>query len=213
MDTDTDSSGPEDSRLPGAAPGEPDDPLYQPALQLARFYALLSPGLLQRELSIDRARAERLIGLLVERDVLGPVMIEHSGARESKVNMIFDGAGAVDLRPNVAATTARAGRLGVLVTALALLVGLGACVGLVISGLAARLVGILGLAVLSPAIADVVGLLVLPAAGGALVGYFLESVLSPDEDQIPYAALQTRRALWTLYALLALGFGSFQLFR
>ena len=111
-------------------PGEAADPRYAAAYQLARFYAILSPGLLQRELDVDRAHAERLIALLVERGVLGPVMIEHSGARESRVNIILETAQKVDLSPNVLPTSSPlAGRLAVLVTAVAVLLGLGVCPG------------------------------------------------------------------------------------
>jgi len=202
----------------GASPkapglGEAADPLYPFAYQLARFYAILSPGLLQRELDVDRARARRLIALLVERGVLGPVLIEHSGARESRVNMIFDGERQVDLSPNVPATSPRAGRRAVLVTGLAVLLGFGACVGLIALGLGQRIAGGLGVGHLSQSLADVAGLLLIPAAGGALVAFLVESLLSPDEGEVPYSERQVRRSLWTLYALLALGYGSLQLFR
>ena len=58
----------DDPTPPKPGPGEAADPLYAAAYQLGRFYAILSPNLLQRELDIDRAHAERLIALLVERD-------------------------------------------------------------------------------------------------------------------------------------------------
>ncbi len=202
-----------DGPAPKPGPGEAADPLYASAYQLARFYAILSPGLLQHELEIDRARAERLIALLVERGVLGPVMIEHSGARESRVNMILEAAQKVDLSPNVPTSSPLAGRLAVLVTAVAVLLGLGVCVGLVALRAGEWLAGVLELAFFSRSLADVVGLLLIPAAGGALAAWLVESLLGPDEGQVPYRALQVRRSLWTLYALLSLGYGSLQLFR
>lgn len=198
---------------PTRPPGEPADPLYASAYQLGRFYAILSPGLLQRELDIDRARAERLIALLVERGVLGPVMIEHSGARESRVNLILETARNVDLSPSIPTSSPLAGRLAVLVTGLGVLLGLGACAAVIALGIGQKLASALGLALFSPSLADLVGLLLVPAAGGALVAWLFESLLSPDEGQVPYRALQVRRSLWTLYALLALGYGSLQLFR
>jgi hypothetical protein len=140
-------------------------------------------------------------------------MIEHSGARESRVNMIFDGEQRVDLSPNLPTASRQAGHLAVLVTGLGVLLGLSACVGLIALGLGTRLASALGLALVSPALADVAGLLLLPAAVGALLAYLVESLLSPDEGQVSYSALQARRSLWTLYALLALGYGSLQLFR
>ena len=203
----------DDPTPPKPGPGEAADPLYAAAYQLGRFYAILSPGLLQRELDIDRAHAERLIALLVERGVLGPVMIEHSGARESRVNIILETARNVDLSPAIQTSSPLAGRLAVLVTAVAVLLGLGACVGLVALGVGRALAGALGLALFSQSLADLAALLLLPAAGGALVAWLVESLLSPDEGQVPYRALQVRRSLWTLYALLSLGYGSWQLFR
>ena len=85
--------------------------------------------------------------------------------------------------------------------------------GLIALGAGRALAGALGLALFSPSLADVVGLLLIPVAGGALIAWLLESLLSPDEGQVPYSSLQVRRSLWTLYALLSLGYGSFQLFR
>jgi hypothetical protein len=198
---------------PKPGPGEAADPLYASAYQLARFYAILSPGLLQRELDVDRARAERLIALLVERGVLGPVMIEHSGARESRVNMILETAQKVDLSPNVPTSSPRAGRLAVLVTGVSVLLGVGVCVGLIALGVGPKVAGALGLALVSQSLAAIAGLLLIPAAGGALVAWLAESLLSPDEGQVPYRALQVRRSLWTVYALLSIGYGSLQLFR
>ncbi len=203
----------DDAATPRPGPGEAADPLYASAYQLARFYAILSPGLLQRELEVDRARAQRLIALLVERGVLGPVMIEHSGARESRVNIILETAQKVDLSPNVPTSSPLAGRLAVLVTAVAVLLGLGVCVGLVALGVGPKVAGALGLALLSQSASDLAGLLLIPAGVGALVAWLAESLLSPDEGQVPYRALQVRRSLWTLYALLALAYGSVQLLR
>ena len=214
MEGETNASGRDDASMPPKPdPGEPADPLYASAYQLARFYAILSPGLLQRELEIDRAQAQRLIALLVERGVLRPVMIEHSGARESRVNIILETAQKVDLSPSVLPTASPiAGRLAVLVTGVGVLLGLGSCVGLVALGIGQKLASALGIALLSPSLAGVVGLLLIPPAGGALVGWLVESLLSPDEGQVPYRALQVRRSLWTLYALLSIVYGSLQLF-
>lgn len=214
MDSDSDSVRREGLDAPQSPdPGEPTDPLYASAYQLARFYALLSPGLLQRELEIDRARAERLVALLAERDVLGPVMIAHSGARESRVNIILEVGSQVDLSPNLVGSSRRTAGLAVVVTGIGVALGLGACVGLVTLGLGTRLASALGLGFISPALADVAGLLILPAAAGALLAFLVESVLSPDEGQVSYRATEVRRGLWTLYALVALGYGSLQLFR
>src|SRR5438552_689288 len=70
----------------------PDDELYPAAFRLARLYAILSPRIIGQELKVDRARAERLLGLLAERGAVGEPIIRQTGARESKVNIVEDEA-------------------------------------------------------------------------------------------------------------------------
>jgi len=191
----------------------PDDPLLPAAHRLARFYAMLSPGILQQELGVDRARAERLIEMLVARGVLGPVFVERSGARESLINMVNERAGDVSMPPVQPVARAAAGRRSLAVAAVGIVLGLVTCVGLILSGLALRAAELLGIHAISPALAQVFGLLVLPAAAGRSVGALLERMLGPDEANVPYGALRARQALWTLYAAAAIGFGAAQLFR
>jgi len=214
-----DPAGPEESDLKDeveqASAGQPEgeDPLLPAAYRLARFYAMLSPGILQQELGVDRARAERLIEGLAARGVLGPVFVERSGARESLINMVNERAGDVALPPALPVARAAAGRGAIAVAAIGVALGLAACVGLILSGLALRAAGLLGIQAASPALAQVFGLLVLPAAAGWGVGALLERVLGPDEAIVPYGALRARQALWTLYATAAIGLGAAQLFR
>jgi hypothetical protein len=193
--------------------GQTEDPLLPSALRLARFYALLSPGILQQELGVDRVRAERLIESLVERGALGPVFVERSGARESLVNMVNERTGEVSLPPAVPIARASAGRRAVVATSLGIVLGLATCIALSLAGLGERFVGLLGVPLVSPALARVLALLAVPPAAGWGLGALAQKLLSPDEEAVPYGALRVRQGLWTLYAAGAIGFGAWQLFR
>lgn len=203
-----------DEPQPSAAESpEADDPLYPAAHRLARFYALLSPGILQQDLGIDRPRAERLMRLLAERGAVGAVLIERTGARESLINMVDELPSGVALPASFSTARASAGRIGVLSSVVGVGAGLIVCVGLLLSGASLRAVALVGIGAGSPALATLVGLLVVPAAAGWALGALLERILSPDDEILPYGALRARRALWTLYAMVSIGLGSIMLLR
>ncbi len=190
-----------------------EDPLLPAAYRLALFYALLSPGILQRELGVDRARAERLIEQLVARGALGPVFIERTGARESLVNMVNRRADDADLPPAASLAQATRSRPAMLSTVVGVALGLALCAALALGGLGLRAASLLGLAALSPGLAQIAGLLVLPTGAGWALGAGVERLLGPDEASVPYRALRFRRGLWTGYAALAIGLGMLLLFR
>lgn len=192
---------------------EADDLLFPAALRLARFYAMLSPGILARELDVDRARAAHLIDLLVEYGALGPVFIARTGARESRVNMVNDRDGRLAAPVEVSLVQAGARRAAIVATVVGWVIAIGLCAGLASTGLVVGLLGSLGLGLFSPAFTKIGGLVIVPGVAGWGTGRLVELVFGPDEPAIPHGALLIRQGLWTVFAIFAVGLGSVLLFR
>lgn len=204
------SRGESDGSRDGVA--EPDLSLFLAAFRLARFYALLSPGILQRELGVDRATAERLIERLAEAGALGPVFVERTGARESLVNMVNDVPAQQFTLGPAPAHSPLTDRAAIVATLVGVVLGVGVAAGLILSGLGQRAVSTLGLAATSPALADLSGAFLLPLAiGGALAG-LVDRLLTPPEAP-SYGTARVRQALWTLFATVTTGIAATQFLR
>jgi hypothetical protein len=168
------------------------DELYPAAFRLARLYAILSPRVLMRDLSVDRERAEALLAELERQGAVGPTVIKGTGARESRVNVVEDPARGGG--PPITASDTGIGRRMVLLGALGAAVGLavvGALTWLHVGDLVNRYFFVeLG----SPLLAAVIRA-TLPTVG-LLAGYLLEYPLRRAEDFAPYWAIRAHGWIW-----------------
>ena len=181
------------------------DALYPQAHRMARFYALLSPSIVQEELGVDRGRAEALLAELERRGAVGPVFIELSRARESRISMVNDPSSG-GLPPALRLRSPEAGRMAAVSAALGLVVGLAAVVGVVV-WLSPIVAALPGLVAFSADAARFVAFIVLPPVAGFGAGKLVEFLFAPEEGVVPYRVQQARRVAWTLFGMAAFAFG------
>ena len=177
-------------------PDPPSDELYPAAYRLARMYAILSPRVLMRDLSVDRPRADALLAELERRGAVGQTVIKGTAARESLVNIVEDRPAA---GPAVAGTDPGVGRRALAKAAGCALVGLA-----VVAWLTSLQVGEvvnrwLNVQLGSPILAAVIRS-TLPSIG-LLAGYLLEAPLRRNEDLAPYWAIRARGWVWSAATL------------
>jgi hypothetical protein len=182
----------------------PTDELYPAAFRLARLYAILSPRIVMQELKVDRARADRLIGLLVEQGALAAEpLIRQTGARESRVNIVDDEA---PKRPEdvVIGSDAGSGRRALALAVVAGLLGLGLELLLFRIGAGAVLARWLRAEIGSPIAAAVITN-VTPLVGLG-IGWLCEQPFRGREEFVPYLYLRLRAAVWNAAAIVGVGY-------
>lgn len=199
-----------------ATPDSDGDPSLQSALRVARFYALVSARTIRDELGVSDAEAKRLFDELVQRGFLGEVIVERTQARESLVNMVFDGSGRSREDSEGLTDTTPGDRLLVGLALVSVLLGLAACVYSTASGISIRLTAASGLGSISPSFPALLAYLVVSPTVGLLFGkaaeWILRAVFGPADDLVSLKAEQFAANLWSAYGLIALSFGAYWLF-